>query len=48
MPRLYLGIDVQVQRPCAYAGVDESGTVVWSGWFATAAEGLERIGPRFG
>lgn len=39
MRRLYLGIDVQVQRPCAFAVVDEAGTVVESGWFATATAG---------
>ena len=42
---LYVGIDVQLTRPCACAVVDESGTLVESGWFATANEGLRRLKP---
>ena len=45
MQKLYIGIDVQLARPCAYAAVDEGGTVVHSGWFASAKEGFQCLEP---
>ncbi len=42
---LYVGIDVQLARPCAFAVVDELGSLIESGWFATADEGLQRLKP---
>lgn len=45
MKSLYVGIDVQVRRPCAFAAVDESGVVIQSGWFQTAIEGFQCLEP---
>lgn len=45
MPNAYIGIDVQLQRPCAFAVVDEKGTLADSGWFVSAKEGRERLSP---
>ncbi|VGO17345.1 hypothetical protein PDESU_05941 [Pontiella desulfatans] len=45
MNKLYIGIDVQVRRPCAFAALDESGTLMQSGWFPTAREGRRSLEP---
>ncbi|MBN2162978.1 MAG: hypothetical protein JXR25_00520 [Pontiellaceae bacterium] len=39
----YVGIDVQLQRPCAFAIVNESGALIESGWFSTVEEGQEKL-----
>lgn len=31
---LYIGIDIQTRRNCCYAVIDESGTLIESGWFS--------------
>jgi len=38
MKPVYIGIDVQVSRPCVYVAVDKSGTMIDSGWFKNARE----------
>jgi predicted nuclease with RNAse H fold len=45
MKNLFIGIDVQVKRECAFAMVDEGGALIDSGWFASAEEGYERLEP---
>ncbi|MDF7825818.1 hypothetical protein P4B35_17445 [Pontiellaceae bacterium B12227] len=45
MKPLYIGIDVQVQRPCAYAVLEANGELLESGWFATAEEGFQCLEP---
>ncbi|MDF7801723.1 hypothetical protein P4C99_19755 [Pontiellaceae bacterium B1224] len=45
MKRLFVGIDVQVQRPCAFAAVGASGSVIQSGWFPTATDGFQCLEP---
>jgi len=46
-PPVYLGIDVQVRRPCAWAALDGAGRLLDSGWLRTPDEAravLERLG----
>lgn len=38
MNKAFVGIDVQVSRPCVYVAVDESATEIAKGWFKTTAE----------
>ncbi|QBG48372.1 hypothetical protein EGM51_13580 [Verrucomicrobia bacterium S94] len=38
MQNLFIGIDVQVSRPCVFVAADASGTMVDSGWFKTPYE----------
>lgn len=32
----HIGIDIQIRRNCCYAVIDESGTLIDSGWFSSA------------
>lgn len=45
MRKLFTGIDVQVQRPCAYAVIEEGGSLIQSGWFSSAEEGFQCLKP---
>lgn len=31
--KIYIGVDVQIKRPCSYAVVDQDGAMLDSGWF---------------
>lgn len=44
----FIGIDVQLKRPCCYAASDESGRVVASGWFTDVAAFAGELARRFG
>ena len=34
--RLFIGIDIQIRRNCCYAVIDDTGTLIDSGWFSNA------------
>ncbi|MDZ8118086.1 hypothetical protein [Pontiella agarivorans] len=47
MKNIFIGIDVQVSRPCVFVAIDASGSMVDSGWFKTPREifqTLENLG----
>ncbi|WP_372795881.1 hypothetical protein [Pontiella sp.] len=43
MKTVYIGIDVQVSRPCVFAAVDETGTLLETGWFEEAHEAFQAL-----
>ena len=45
---LFMGIDVQIRRPCAFAVVDSAGVVVDSGWFEDPGDFALKVKVRWG
>ena len=43
----YIGIDIQIRRNCCYAVIDESGTLIESGWFSNDENDAVNLVKRF-
>ena len=36
MMKFFIGIDIQIRRNCCYAVIDDTGTLIDSGWLSSA------------